>query len=185
MRSNGSAFTNSMFVVSLWWESTVYLPTSWLWIQPCNLLQSMKWRRNNGIPVPSPGLNKLLLAVCTCIITWSKMSLGQPAGSRKRVIDTWNTAEAPQLSPASIAQPLLTPKTCKLKKCLLVIWHWEFVVVVVAGFIQQHLIARSAPNFHTQIQRNNQVSVDTAAPNSNNQIKTCSCYLQKRYFLHD
>lgn len=44
-------------------------------------------------------------------------------------------------------------------------------MVVVAGFIQQHLIARSAPNFHTQIQRSNQVSVDTAAPNSNNQIK--------------
>ncbi|XP_070656447.1 COMM domain-containing protein 6 isoform X2 [Bos indicus] len=69
-----------------------------------------QWRRNNGIPVPSPGLNKLLLAVCTCIITWSRMSLGQPAGSRKRVIDIWNTAEALQLSPASIGQPTANPQ---------------------------------------------------------------------------
>ncbi|XDB55965.1 hypothetical protein AB1E18_009428 [Capra hircus] len=67
-------------------------------------------RRNNGIPVPSPGLNKLLLAVCTCIITWSGMSLGQPAGSRKRVINTWNTAEAPQLSPAPIGQHTANPQ---------------------------------------------------------------------------
>ena len=58
-------------------------------------------------------------------------------------------------------------------------------MVVAPGFIQQHLIARSATNFRTQIQRSNQVSVDTAAPNSNSQIKTCSCYLQKCYFQLD